>query len=29
LPDFGYDVAAEMSRAGERIEAIVLAVKEP
>jgi flagellar biosynthesis protein FliR len=29
LPDFGYDVAAEMSRAGERIEALVLAVKEP
>jgi flagellar biosynthesis protein FliR len=29
LPDFGYDVAAEMSRAGERIEAIVFAVKEP
>jgi flagellar biosynthetic protein FliR len=29
LPDFGYDVAAEMSRAGERIEALVLSVKEP
>ncbi len=29
LPDFGYDVAVEMSRAGERIEALVLAVKEP
>ncbi|HVY27845.1 MAG TPA: flagellar biosynthetic protein FliR [Polyangiaceae bacterium] len=29
LPDFGYDVAAEMSRAGERIEALVLAVKGP
>jgi flagellar biosynthesis protein FliR len=29
LPDLGYDVAAEMSRAGERIEALVLAVKEP
>jgi flagellar biosynthetic protein FliR len=29
LPDFGYDVAAEMSRAGERIEVLVLAVKEP
>jgi flagellar biosynthesis protein FliR len=29
LPDFGYDVAADMSRAGERIEALVLAVKEP
>jgi len=29
LPDFGYDVVAEMSRAGERIEALVLAVKEP
>jgi flagellar biosynthetic protein FliR len=28
LPDFGYDVAAEMSRAGERIEALVLAVKK-
>jgi flagellar biosynthetic protein FliR len=28
LPDFGYDVAAEMSRAGERIEALVLAVRE-
>lgn len=27
LPDFGYDVVAEMSRAGERIEALVLAVK--
>lgn len=27
LPDFAYDVAAEMSRAGERIEALVLAVK--
>jgi flagellar biosynthetic protein FliR len=27
LPDFGYDVAAEMSRAGERIEALVLSVK--
>jgi flagellar biosynthetic protein FliR len=27
LPDMGYDVAAEMSRAGERIEALVLAVK--
>jgi len=26
LPDFGYDVAAEMSRAGERIEALVLSV---
>jgi flagellar biosynthetic protein FliR len=29
LPDFGYDVAAEMSRAGERIEALVFAVKGP
>jgi flagellar biosynthetic protein FliR len=29
LPDFGYDVVAEMSRAGERIEALVLSVKEP
>jgi flagellar biosynthetic protein FliR len=29
LPDFAYDVAAEMSRAGERIETIVFAVKEP
>jgi len=29
LPDFGYDVVAEMSRAGERIEALVLAVKGP
>ena len=29
LPDFGYDVAAEMSRAGERIEALVFAVREP
>jgi flagellar biosynthetic protein FliR len=29
LPDIGYDVAAEMSRAGERIERLVLAVKEP
>ncbi len=29
LPDIGYDVAAEMSRAGERIEQLVLAVKEP
>lgn len=29
LPDFGYDVVAEMSRAGERIEALVLGVKEP
>lgn len=29
LPDFGYDVAAEMSRAGERIEALVLAVQTP
>lgn len=29
LPDFGYDVAAEMSRAGERIESLVLAVKGP
>jgi flagellar biosynthetic protein FliR len=29
LPDFGYDVAAEMSRAGERIEALVFALKEP
>jgi flagellar biosynthesis protein FliR len=29
LPDFGYDVVAEMSRAGERVEALVLAVKEP
>ncbi len=28
LPDFGYDVAAEMSRAGERIEALVLSVEE-
>jgi len=28
LPDFGYDVAAEMSRAGERIEALVLSVGE-
>lgn len=27
LPDFGYDVAAEMSRAGERIEALVLSVR--
>jgi flagellar biosynthesis protein FliR len=29
LPDFAYDVVAEMSRAGERIEALILAVKEP
>jgi flagellar biosynthesis protein FliR len=29
LPDFGYDVVAEMSRAGERMEALVLAVKGP
>ncbi len=29
LPDFGYDVAAEMSRVGDRIEAVVLAVKGP
>jgi hypothetical protein len=29
LPDIGYDVVAEMSRAGERIEALVLAVKGP
>jgi flagellar biosynthetic protein FliR len=29
LPDFGYDVAAEMSRAGERIEALVLSVRGP
>ncbi len=29
LPDFGYDIVAEMSRAGERIEAMVLAVKGP
>ncbi len=29
LPDFAYDVAADMSRAGERIEALVLSVKEP
>lgn len=29
LPDMAYDVAAEMSRAGERIESLVLAVKEP
>jgi flagellar biosynthesis protein FliR len=28
LPDFGYDVVAEMSRAGERIEALVLSVKD-
>jgi flagellar biosynthesis protein FliR len=28
LPDFGYDVAAEMSRAGERVEALVFAVKD-
>ena len=29
LPDIGYDVAAEMSRVGERIETLVLAVKDP
>jgi len=29
LPDMAYDVVAEMSRAGERIETLVLAVKEP
>lgn len=29
LPDFAYDVVADMSRAGERIEALVLSVKEP
>lgn len=29
LPDMGYDVAAEMSRVGERIETLVLAVKDP
>ena len=29
MPDIGYDVAAEMSRAGERIESLVLAVKGP
>jgi flagellar biosynthetic protein FliR len=29
LPDFGYDVVAEMSRAGERMEALVLAVRGP
>ena len=29
LPDFGYDVVAEMSRAGERIEALVLSVRGP
>ncbi len=29
LPDFGYDVVVEMSRVGERIEALVFAVKEP
>lgn len=29
LPDLAYDVAAEMSRAGERMEAMVFAVKEP
>jgi len=29
LPDVGYDVVVEMSRVGERIEALVLAVKDP
>ena len=29
LPDFGYDIVADMSHVGERIEALVLAVKEP
>ena len=29
LPDIGYDVVAEMSRVGERIETLVLAVKGP
>jgi flagellar biosynthetic protein FliR len=29
LPDIGYDVVAQMSRAGERIEALVLAVRGP
>lgn len=29
MPDFGYDIVAEMSRAGERLEKLVLAVKEP
>lgn len=29
LPDMAYDVVAEMSRAGERIERLVLAVEEP
>lgn len=29
MPDFGYDVVAEMSRAGERIEALVLSVRGP
>ncbi len=29
LPDIGYDVAVEMSRAGERVEAIIFAVKDP
>jgi len=29
LPDLGYDVAAEMSRAGERIETLVLSVRGP
>jgi flagellar biosynthesis protein FliR len=29
LPDIGYDVVAEMSRVGERIETLVLAVKDP
>jgi flagellar biosynthesis protein FliR len=29
LPDFAYDVAADMSHVAERIEALVLAVKEP
>jgi flagellar biosynthetic protein FliR len=29
MPDFGYDVVAEMSRVSERIEKLILAVKEP
>lgn len=29
LPDFGYDVVADMSHVGERIEAMVLSLKEP
>lgn len=29
LPDFGYDIAADMSHVAERISAVVLAVREP